>query len=282
MNDSDHLVGGTGSVPPTLDGWGQSVKIELSAQAFHEAWEHFNLGAKPLVLNVLPEGIEESERRRVQARAREELSSLGFGNEMREEDIEAVFLPLARYEKAFDVNFRQRTPDGGQRVVAALAACIRDRGTLAVLDGETVRMQTLTADSMTRAALSVLPDEIKAGPGKGVSLRSAAMEAAAGAAGSDDRAMVENLVRQGVRREDAKTLVDMAGGRRLAYAQIGAAVVDGAGKRHRAPLVTNFFATANGWYFMENSQRSAEAWTTIAPIDKPRMSARVQDLFKAL
>ncbi|MFC7343775.1 ESX secretion-associated protein EspG [Saccharopolyspora griseoalba] len=256
------------------------MKIELSAQAFHEAWEHFNLGTKPLVLNVLPDGVLEPERRQVQARARDELSALGFDNDMRQEDIEALFLPLARYDRAFDVNFRQRTPEG-QRVVAALAACIRDRGTLAVLEGDTVRLQALTADSMARAALSVLPDDVKAGPGKGVSLRSAAMEAAAKAAGSDDRAMAENLVRQGIRRDDAKALVDMAGGARTAYAQVGAAVIDGAGKRHRAPLVTNFFANARGWYFIENSQRSAEAWTTIAPIDKPRMSARVQDLLKA-
>lgn len=257
------------------------MKIELSAQAFHEAWGHFNLGTKPLVLNVLPEGIEESERRRVQARVRDELAALGFDNEMRQEDIEALFLPLARYDRAFDVNFRQRVPDG-QRIVAALAASVRDRGTLAVLDGDTVRMQTLTADSMTRAALSVLPDDVKAGPGKGVSLRSAAMAASAEAAGSDDRAMAENLVRQGIRREDAKALVEMAGGTRTHYAQIGAAIIDGAGKRHRAPQVTNFFANANGWYFIENNQRSDEAWTTIAPIDKPRMGTRVQDLLKAI
>ena len=108
------------------------------------------------------------------------------------------------------------------------------------------------------------------------------MAASAEAAGSDDRAMAENLVRHGIRRDDAKALVDMAGGPRTHYAQIGAAIIDGAGKRHRAQQVTNFFANNNGWYFIENSQRSDEAWTTIAPIDKPRMGTRVQDLLKAI
>ncbi|MEV4729041.1 ESX secretion-associated protein EspG [Saccharopolyspora sp. NPDC049426] len=257
------------------------MKIELSKQGFHEAWKYFNLGTKPLVLNVLPEGILETERRQVEARARDELQALGFGNEMREEDIQGALLPLTRYERAFDINFRQRKPDGGQSIVAGMVACTRGHATLAVLTEEAVTVQTLPADSMVRALLSVLPDDVKAGPGRGVSLRSSAMEAAAKSAGND-REMGEALVRQGIRREEAKTLVEMAGGARNAYAQVGYAVMDGQGKRHRAPTVTNFFANAKGWYMIENSRRSDEGWTTIAPIDRQRMASRVHDLVKTL
>lgn len=281
MNNSDQFVDALGAVPSTLSGWGEPVKIELSKQGFHEAWKYFNLGTKPLVLNVLPEGILEAERRQVEARARDELQALGFGNEMREEDIQGALLPLTRYERAFDINFRQRTPDGGQRIVAGMVACTRGHATLAVLTEEDVTVQTLPADSMVRALLSVLPDDVKAGPGRGVSLRSSAMEAAAKSAGND-REMGEALVRQGLRRDEAKTLVEMAGGARNAYAQVGYAVMDGQGKRHRAPMVTNFFANAKGWYMIENSHRSDEGWTTIAPIDRQRMAGRVQDLGKTL
>ncbi|MEV0696609.1 ESX secretion-associated protein EspG [Saccharopolyspora sp. NPDC050389] len=258
------------------------MKIELSKQAFHEAWKHFKLGTKPLVLNVLPEGIRQSERREAERRAWDELRALGFGNEMREDDIYGVFLPLQRYERAFDVTFNERRPDGGKRVLSGLVANVRSNAALAVQTAESVRLVALPADSMVRAALSVLPDDLKAGPGRGVSLRSSAMEEASKAAGTSDRAMADGLARQGVRRDDARTLVEMAGGQRVAWAQFGASIMDGQGKRHRAPMVTNFFANAKGWYFIENSHRSAEAWTTIAPADKQRMATRVQDLLKTL
>lgn len=275
-------MGGTGAVPPTYWPGEQPVKFELSKQAFYEAWKHFKLGTKPLVLNVLPDGILQSERREVERRAWDELRALGFGNEMREDDIYGVFLPLQRYERAFDITFHQRDRDGGKRKLSGMVANVRGNATLAVLSEETVQVQALRADAMVRAVLSVLPDDVKAGPGRGVSLRSSAMEQAAKAAGGSDRAMAEGLARQGVRRDDARTLVEMAGGARTAWAQIGASVMDGQGKRHRAPTVTNFFANAKGWYLIENSHRSAEAWTTIAPIDKQRMGTRVQDLMKTL
>ncbi|MCI2423927.1 ESX secretion-associated protein EspG [Saccharopolyspora sp. K220] len=257
------------------------MKFELSKQAFYEAWKHFKLGTKPLVLNVLPDGVLQSERRAVERRAWDELRALGFGNEMREDDIYGVFLPLNRYERAFDVTFRQRKRDG-ERKLTGLVANVRNNATLAVQTEETVQLQTLPADAMVRAALSVLPDDVKAGPGRGVSLRSSAMEQAAKGAGASDRAMAEGLARQGIRRDEARSLVEMAGGARTAWAQFGASIVDGQGKRHRAPMVTNFFANAKGWYMIEENRRSAEAWTTIAPVDKQRMATRIQDLMKTL
>jgi hypothetical protein len=275
-------VGGADPVPPTYWPGERSVRFELSKQAFYEAWKHFKLGTKPLVLNVLPDGILQSERREVERRAWDELRALGFGNEMREDDIYGVFLPLQRYERAFDITFQQRDRDGGKRKLSGMVANVRSNATLAVQTEETVRIQGLRTEDMVRAVLSVLPDDVKAGPGRGVSLRSAAMEQASKGAGASDRAMADGLARQGVRREDARTLVEMAGGARTAWAQVGASIMDGQGKRHRAPMVTNFFANAKGWYLIENSHRSAEAWTTIAPIDKQRMATRVQDLMKTL
>lgn len=257
------------------------MKFELSRQAFHEAWKHFDLGTKPIVLNVLPEGVLESERREVQRRAWDELHRLGFGNEMREEDICSVFLPLRRYERSFDITFGERTADG-ERKTTGMVANVRSTATLAVMTEESVRLQALPADSMVRALLSVLPDDVQPGPGRGVSVRSAAMSAAAKGAGKDDRAMADGLVRQGVRRDEARLLVEMAGGQRVAWAQVGAAVMDGQGKRHRAPMVTNFFATAKGWYLIETNTRGAEPWTTVAPIDKQRMASRVKDLMKTI
>ncbi|MGW1676314.1 ESX secretion-associated protein EspG [Saccharopolyspora sp. NPDC002376] len=257
------------------------MKFELSKQAFHEAWKHFNLGTKPIVLNVLPEGILESERREVVRRAWDELHRLGFGNEMREDDICGVFLPLQRYERAFDITFGERTSDG-ERKTTGMVANVRNNATLAVLNEESVRLQALPADSMVRALLSVLPNDLKAGQGRGVSLRSAAMAEAAKNAGNSDRAMADGLARQGVKRDDARQLVEMAGGERTAWAQFGASMIDGQGKRHRAPMVTNFFATPKGWYMIETNNRGAEPWTTVAPIDKQRMASRVQDLMKTL
>ncbi|QUH01631.1 ESX secretion-associated protein EspG [Saccharopolyspora erythraea] len=256
------------------------MKIELSKQAFYEAWKHFKLGTKPIVLNVLSEGVLQSERRAAEQRAWDELRGLGFGDRDREDDIYGLFLPLHRYERAFDVTFR-RLVDGEQRKLSGMVAAVRANATLAVQTEDRVQLQALPTDSMVRALLSVLPD-LKAGPGRAVSLRSAQMEKAAKEAGKSDLAMAEGLARNGVRRDDARALIDMAGGKRTSFAQFGAAVMDGHGKRARGAVVTNCFANAKGWYFMEESRRSGEPWTTIAPIDKAKLAPRVQDLLKSI
>ncbi|WP_460326615.1 ESX secretion-associated protein EspG, partial [Actinopolyspora lacussalsi] len=127
------------------------------------------------------------------------------------------------------------------------------------------------------AVVGVLP-EPNPGPGKAVSVPSDQLDAEAAEAGDSDRAMCEALLRRGVRRDDASALVDMAGGERVGYAQFGAARMDRRGNRSRAPMVTNCFATNNGWYLMEETIRSGRAWTTFAPIDRNRLAERVREL----
>ncbi|GAA2802858.1 ESX secretion-associated protein EspG [Saccharopolyspora taberi] len=256
------------------------MKIELSTQAFHEVWKHFNLGAKPIVLNVLSEGVLESERRAAEQRAWDELRRIGFGDRDREDDIHGLFLPLQRYERAFDITFRQQVGDE-QRQVTGMVANVRSHATLAVRTDTSVQLQALPAEAMVRALLSVLPDA-KAGPGRAVSVASSTLAAVARAAGSSDRAMADGLGQSGVRREDARALVEMAGGKRTAWAQIGVSVMDGHGKRTRGPMVTNCFANAKGWYLLEESTRSGEPWTTVAPIDKARIGPRVENLLKVI
>jgi hypothetical protein len=256
------------------------VDITLSKQAFYEAWKYFELGTKPLPLNVLPDGILQSERRTAEQRAWDELRKVGFGDRDREDDIHGVLLPLQRYERAFDITYRHIV-NGEQQRRSGMVANARTSATLAVNSGEAVRLATLPVDAMIRALLSVLPD-VQAGPGRGVSLRSKQLDTAASNAGESNRAMGEGLVRQGVRREDARVLVEMAGVDRVAFAQFGASIMDSLGKAVRAPMVTNCFATTQGWYLMEESRRSGEPWTTIAPIDKSRMGSRVQDLLKTI
>lgn len=256
------------------------MDIELSKQAFHLAWQHFRLGSKPLALNVLPEGVTASERGESEERAWEELRRLGFGDRDREDDISAVFLPLHCYQRAFDIVYRY-VEDGEQHRMSGLAASGSMTAALAVQGAETVRLMQLRAEELHRAVVSVLP-EPQAGPGKAVSLRSEHLDAAAAEAGESNRAMRESLIRQGVRRDDADALVEMAGHERIGYAQFGASVMDRRGNRTRAPMVTNCFATPRGWYLMEETRRTGEAWTTFAPIDQPRMARRVQDLLDTI
>lgn len=254
--------------------------MELSPQAFYEAWKYFKMGTKPLVLNVLPQGVMESERRQAENRAWDELRRHGFGNRDNEDDIYGALLPLHRYDRAFDFTYRYLA-GGKPRTSTGMVANVRANATLAVLTEESVRVSTLHADAMVRAVLSVLP-EVKAGPGRGVSVRSKQFDGAAEAAGESDRAMIEGLMRRGVRREDAQAIVEMAGADRTAFVQFGASVTDRGGHRARAPMVTNAFATDRGWYLMEESHRGDEAWTTVAPIDRQRLASRVQDLLKTI
>lgn len=254
------------------------MDIELSNQAFYEAWQHFKLGTPPITLNVLPEGVLEDERRAAQRRAHEELRRHGLGDFDKEDILHGVFLPLHRYERCFDISYRHKF-SGQEQKLAGMVASAGNAATLAVRSHTSIRLVRLRAESMVRALLSVLP-ELQAGSGKAVSLRSAQLDAAAAKAGESDRAMADGLSRNGVKREDARLLVDMAGGDRLGFAQVGASIMDGQGKRARAPMVTNCFATAKGWYLIEETRRSGEPWTTIAPIDKQRLAPRIEQLMK--
>lgn len=256
------------------------MDIALSHQAFHELWKHFGLGSKPLVLNVQPQGVLLDERRAAEARAWDELREIGIDDRDRSDDLRGALLPLHQFHHAFDLTYRYLDAGQGRRKTG-LAAADRHNATLAVREADHVRIAATRPDGTIRALLDVLP-ELTAGPGKGVSLRSADLDQVAAEAGTSNRAVQEGLVRRGVRREDVRALVEMAGQQRVAFAQFGAAVVDAAGHRRRAATVTNCFATAQGWYFMEESARGSEPWTTFAPVDAPRMGARIQDLLKTV
>ncbi|MGJ7906528.1 ESX secretion-associated protein EspG [Actinopolyspora sp. H202] len=257
------------------------MNIELSEQAFHLAWQHFRLGTKPLSLNVLPEGLNESERRDVEQRSWEELRLIGFGDRDAEDAVSGVFFPLDRYRDSFDLVYRYLSEEGEHRRTA-LAANGPASSALAVREGGVVRLRQLrTDDAPHRAVVGVLP-ELNPGPGKAVSVPSDQLDAAAADAGDSDRAMREALLRRGVRRDDASALVEMAGGERVGYAQFGAARMDQRGHRSRAPMVTNCFATTKGWYLMEETIRSGRAWTTFAPIDRNRLAERVRDLARSI
>lgn len=274
-------MGGTGTppVPPDVPtGEGAPVNIELSDQAFHELWDHLGLGVKPLALNVLPDGILESERREAKNRAVDELRQHGYGDRDGEDDLLDALDPLRRYERAYDIIYRFRDGDALPRHTG-LVANQGNRATLAVYTGQTVRITTVPTEDMSRAILNVVP-EMKPGPGNGVSVRSAILKEAGSEAGSSPRALVDALARRGARRDEASSLADMVGSQRLQYAQFGAATMDGLGKRTRMPMVTTCYSTASGWFLMEENPRGAEPWTTFAPMDKQRMRLRVEDLFK--
>ncbi|QGK69686.1 ESX secretion-associated protein EspG [Allosaccharopolyspora coralli] len=254
------------------------MNIELSGQAFHELWEHLGLGVKPLALNVLPDGILESERREAEHHAVDELRRYGYGDRDGEDDLLGALQPLRRYERSYDIVYRFRDGDELPRHTG-IVANQGNQATLAVYTGQTVRITTVANEDMSRAILNVVP-EMKPGPGNGVSVRSAVLKEAGAEAGSSPRALVDALARRGVRREEANALSEMVGSKRLQYAQFGAATMDGLGKRTRMPMVTNCYSNAAGWFLMEENPRGAEPWTTFAPMDKQRMRLRVEDLFK--
>lgn len=256
------------------------MDFALSHHAFHELWKHFELGSKPLSLNVLPQGVLQDERRAAEARAWEELRALGVEDRDGADDLRGALLPLHHYHHAFDLTHRYLEGEQDRRR-SGLVAADRYSATLAVRDETSVRVVVTRPDSMVRALLDALP-ELSSGPGKGVSLRSADLDQVAAEAGTSNRAMQEGLVRRGVRREDVRALVDMAGAQRVAFAQFGAATMDDCGHRRRSEAVTNCFATAQGWYLMEESRRGSEPWTTFAPVDRQRMSSRIQDLLKSV
>lgn len=255
------------------------MAFELTNQAFHDLWEHFALGPKPLYLNAFPEGILESDRRQAQQRAREELRRHGFGDRDSEDDLLGLLTPLTQYEHAFDMRYQAKRDDEVVKYTG-MAACVRGDATIGVHNGRTVRLGSVPRESMVKSLLSVLP-EMKPGEGRAVSLRSAQLDSAAAMAGDSLRKVGEALMRHGIRRDDALALARMAAAKRTGYAQFGVTRMDQLGKRQRATQVTSCFGTEDGWYLLEESLRGSEPWTTFAPVDKQRMAGRIQVLANA-
>jgi hypothetical protein len=249
----------------------ESEPITLSALEFDVVWEHLRLPEMPVVVGVPSPGRTHAERGGLLEQAWAGIAARGLGRQVGLHPLLSRHLEvLARPEAEVDARCWS---DGEVRTLVAAAG---GSGVHVTLSGDTLTFRAVEPSGLASTVLGALPDR-DAGPGRSVTLPSADFEAAA-ADENTRESFAAALVARGLREDDAGMLVTMIGDVD-AQGQFGAAARDGLGRRHRADRAVSYFETGEGRYVqIKRSRDGAPPWTTIAPVDRRRLSQHVDEM----
>ncbi|MCP3801767.1 ESX secretion-associated protein EspG [Allokutzneria sp. A3M-2-11 16] len=227
----------------------------LSLAEYNVRWGDLQLGRRPYPIDVLPLGTTLEERARIRAdiharrgvRAAPEVAwALGVLNE---------------HEKAVELVQHVGEP------VKALAAARGEHAVLAVLAGESLRLATMPARELARAAVSVLPP---GGAGRGQPVTVAA-EVLLAATNPDRGPLADEaavLSANGMPATQVR-MVQRLASTRWRGGQFGVTI---RGRQH--PVVLAWFDADDGRYL----QVSENGSLSIMPADAERITSRLGDL----
>ncbi|MCP2262115.1 EspG family protein [Streptoalloteichus tenebrarius] len=250
------------------------MPIALDRAEFNVLWRRMELGARPLVLVTAEHGSTLDEAGQVDDAA---WAALGARQLVGDDgtvhpDLDLALRVVSQPSVAVDL----RWATGPGREVRALSAVRGETGILAVLADDVVHLDLVRDTAFVDAAVGVLPPT-PPGPGTAVNVPSGAVEEAT-RQGGDDYDFESALLDAGVRASEARLLVDMVGGDRVAAGQFGASSWDQWGARTRAPWVISVTDTPRGRYaFYERS-----GWLTVAPVDHHRLVDLLRELVRSL
>ena len=234
--------------------WSRATVLSLTE--FEVSWELLGLGETPAQLDPPSSGRTMEERRQIISCVADDLHRRGLGDGRGPHPVLAERLRLLASGDELDVRFRTDT------LFAAVAACHRDRCTVAVRHGTEIALLDLRADQAASALVELI-GPVVAGPGRAVSLLAEVLDAVRAASPRDPRRFTEELVWRGVDAQDATLLVQMCTGARHG-GQFGATARRRAARR-RAPYVVGVHRTDQGCY----RQVRRGAAVTIAPVSGP-------------
>jgi hypothetical protein len=240
--------------------WSRATVLSLAE--FEVSWDLLGLGETPVQLDPPSPGRTMEERRRIVAGVAADLHRRGLGDGRGPHPVLAERLRLLATGDALDVRFRAGS------LVAAVAACHRDRCTLAVRHAGEIALLDLHADQ-AGAALVELIGPVEPGPGRAVHLPAGLLDAARSASPRDRLRFAEELVCRGVDAQDAALLVQMCTGARDG-GQLGATARRSVGRR-RASYVIGVHRTDQGCYRQVRRVRAGQATVTVAPVSGPEL-----------
>ncbi|MBN9113338.1 MAG: ESX secretion-associated protein EspG [Pseudonocardia sp.] len=251
----------------TVD-WDAATVLTLTE--FEVAWEAAGLDETPWELDPPRHGRTWEERREIVDGALASLAARGLVDDRRPVPrLAAALAVLDRRELSVDVRVH------GTTVVGAVAARHRGRAVLAVRHEGEIALADLAPTRLSRAAVEVV-GPVSAARGRTVNVRAADVEAAVGAAGENPGALVDELVRRGVREGDAATYVAMH--RDVdRHGMVGVCV-----GRRRAPWLIGVHRTASGHVVrVRRPAGDGRDVLTVAPVDAAGLARRIDDLIAA-
>jgi ESX secretion-associated protein EspG len=221
--------------------------IELDYAELGVAWQRSRLPALPVSLTWRNHAKVPNDPQRALDDADARLKSRGLIDRRGglDDDLYGMLALFAQAPCELDMRFSAGVGHEGRAVVAARGGY----AARAIVDGDFVQLETVPDYQVTGSLVGVLPD-VHAAHGPVVSLPTSDLAAAVADVterGDDsDGAFASALQARGVRSNDARNLVALLGGDRTGFGQIGAAVRDSGGRRHRSPIAVQVIDTYAG------------------------------------
>lgn len=251
--------------------------LSLSHKEFDFAWERLDVGERPYPLDVPSFGVTFDERDQLRKQAFDDLADRGLadGDELTT-DLEDLLLLLIRNNFTIDAQLVVRDR------LQVLAAARGERGVLAVLTEDILRLIPVRGTALPAALVGLLPDT-PAGPGTEVRIPSAAFTAAVE---EYERlgftAFESSLADAGITGRDLRLLATLVETDRTAGGQFAANATDQLNRRTRTPVLNWLDTTAGRYSVQVSTARDGETWLTFAPADSARIEHRLRDLLAAV
>lgn len=236
----------------------------LSTAEFDVLWQELAAGEPPTVVGMHP-------RRRVDA------DEIYAELDRRELDPSRLTRRLEVIARA-SVSVELRGWDGGE--LRAVVGRTGQRGTLLVVRDGTMRVSSAPVTGLAMHLVDVLPQRV-AGPGHSVTVPTAVWTKAVEAGADDPIEMRAELVRGGLRPDDARTLIDMVS-RCDRFWQFDAAVRGRDGSTRRAPRVLTVRGDETSTYLLTRRITVDSDNLTLAPADTAKIHASVAELVDGL
>jgi hypothetical protein len=236
----------------------------LSTAEFDVLWQELAVGEPPTVVGMHP-------------RRRHDPDEILAELDRRELDTERLSRRLEVIARA-SMSVELRGWDGGE--LRAVVGRAGQRGTLLVLRGSTLQVSAAPVTGLAKHLVDVLPAR-KAGPGHSVTVPTAIWAKAVESGGDDPHAMRTELVRGGLRTDDARTLIEMVA-RCDRFWQFDAAVRTRDGASRRAPRVLTVRGDATNTYLLTRRITDDSDNLTLAPADTAKIQTSVTQLVDGL
>ncbi|WP_308202870.1 ESX secretion-associated protein EspG [Crossiella sp. SN42] len=244
--------------------------VVLTPMEFFVSWEDLAPGARPLVLDVVPDPATEEEAEQIRRTAWIGLADKGLGWPGQLNSWYTDLLhQFARPRTAIDLRFnldRERSLRAMVTGSGEFVACG------SVMDNQ-VRISEIGPTTMPEAAAELLPEH-PPGHGDQITVPNDLLQYAAARAGKSYDAFAHELELGGMPPGPARALAQTVSAERLRGGQFGATGWDHWGERNRAEHVVSVVDNVEGRY----SVRAIGQYTTVAPADPASLVENLSEL----
>jgi hypothetical protein len=263
----------------------QNLRWRFTPHQFDILWAEGGLGALPYPFELRSHGDTEEHRLHIRHQVAAELRSGGLLRQGElDRELEAALRLLARPALSIDsVWLADETGDSPHRVLA----CADGRRAIIVrqLPGESehaggdILLGDIAAGALVPAIITELPPELPGGYPGGQQTFTDLGAPPPASRGDEDEGYGSVLVSTNLttthRQRDSAKLRAIVDAVHTRTGQFGASSRDQVGRKRRSPVLRWFDNTADGRYTAMVTERAAEQWLRVSPVDAARLGTQL-------